>query len=197
MQAAEDAARFQAALGLEHLKVIGSTQAQNRTGSIVLVLDSKTNIITDGRVQMYIVPGEEAPASMLAALERCSRSKVIVWEKQRALFHDLADRTLYELSNGDVDALYGFLIKLRNNVQGTTMLRGTWCALRIAEGSVETISYTHILGTVVLSNAVEHVLVQLKRALIAEASPLVDPASRVHGRKRARFTVTTLAEDLV
>lgn len=197
MQAAEDAARFQTALGLEHLKVVGDPQAHNSTGSIVLVLDSKRNIITDGRVQMYIVPGEEAPAFMLAALECCSRSKVIVWEKRRAFFHDLVDRTLCELSKRDVDTLYGFLIRLRNNVQGTKMLRGTWWGLRIAEGSVETSSYTHILGTVVLSNAVEHVLVELKRALMAEASPLIDPASRVHGRKRSRFTETILGDDLV
>ena len=195
MQPAGDAARFQAALELEHINVVGEARALGSAGSIVVVLDSKTcDILLRGSKQMCIVRAEDAPEYLVAALERCGRSKVIIWHKPRARFHDLADRTLCRLAPRDVDAFCRFLLKLHNNVQGTTSLTGTWCGLRVGEASVETTSYTHILGTVVLSNAVEHVLLQLLRTLAEEASPLPDAGLSAWGRKRARFTETTAAE---
>lgn len=198
MQAAEDAARFQAVLGLEHINVVGGAQAQGSAGSIVVVLDSKTNVILNGEVQMCIVPVEEAPAYILAALERCSRSKVIVWEKPSACFHDLAKRTLCRLlTKRDLKEFCVFWLKLHNNVQSTTTLQGTWCALRIGEASVETSCYTNICGTVVLSNAVEHVLTEMLRTLAAEASPLVDAGLPVRRRKRLRITEETAGGELV
>lgn len=198
MQAAEDAARFQAALELEHINVVGEAQEHSSAGSIVVVLNSRTaDIILQGTVQMCMVPAGDVPAYILTALERCSRRKVIVWQKPRARFHDLADRTLCELTPRDVVAFCRFWLKLHNRVQRTTTLQGTWCALRIGETSVETSCYTNILGTVVLSNAVQHVLVQLLRTLAAEASPLLDAGFPLCGRKRARFTETTVEDEPV
>ena len=198
MQAAEDAARFQHALGLKQINVIRGADAQGSAGSIVVVLDSKTDdIILDGKVKMCIVSAEHTPCYILAALERCTRSKVIVWQGSRSRFQDLADRKLCELTPRDVHALCLFSLKLHHNVEGKQTLRGTWCGLHIGEGSVETSCYTHILGTVVLSKAVEHVLAELQRTLVAEATPLVDDSLPVRGRKRVRFTETTVEHELV
>ena len=194
MQAAEDAARFQAALGLKHMHVVGEAHAHSSTGSVIVVLDSKTcDLILHGKVQMCIVPAKDVPYFIVTALERCSRSKVLVWHKLPPRFLDLADRTLCRLTTREVDELCLFRLKLHNQRHGTVSLQGTWCALRFGETSVETSCYTHILGTVVLSNAVEHVLAQLLRALAEEASPLRDAGLPPSRRKRARFTETTAA----
>jgi hypothetical protein len=162
---------------------------------VVVVLDSKMcDIPLHGRVQMCMVPAEDAPDYLVTALERCGRSKVLVWQKPCARFHDLHNNTLCRLKRSDMLEFCSFWLKLHNNVHSTTNLKGTWCGLRIAETSVETSHYRHILGTVVLSNAVQHVLQQLLRTLAEEAGPLLDgslPVRVVCTRKRGRFTETT------
>lgn len=196
MQAAEDAARFQAALGLKHINVVGEAHALGSAGSIVVVLDSKKcDILLRGRVQMCIVRAEDVPAYLVTALERCSRSKVLVWQKPRARFHDLHDSTLCRLTPHDLREFCCFWLKLHNNVYSTTSLQGTWCGLRIGETSVETTCYTSILGTVVLSNDVEHVLRELLTTLEQEASPLLDTGVPARARKRALFTETIAFAD--
>jgi|SaaInlV_125m_DNA_1040241.scaffolds.fasta_scaffold22391_1 hypothetical protein len=195
MQAAGDASHFQAVLGLEHVNVVGELHAHASAGSVVVVLDSKIcDIPLHGKVQMCMVSAEDVPDYLVTALERCCRSKVLVWQKPRARFHDLHNNTLYRLKKSDMLEFCSFWLKLHNNVYSTTSLKGTWCGLRIAETSVETSHYRHILGTVVLSNAVQHVQQQLLRTLAEEARPLLDaslPARVVCTRKRGRFTETT------
>ena len=196
MQAAGEAAHLQAALGLEHINVVGEPHAHGSAGSVFVVLDSKTcDIPLHGKVQMCKVSAEHVPDYLVTGLERCSRSKVLVWQKPRARFHDLHNNTLCRLTPREMQEFCSFWLKLHHNVYSTTSLKGTWCGLRIAETSVETSQYTHILGTVVLSNAVEHVLQQLLRTLAEEARPLLDASLPARGRKRARFTETTAAPE--
>lgn len=143
MQAAEDAARFQAALGLEGINVIGGAQARGCLSGVVVVFNSKTcDIILRGRVQMFLMPAEYTPPYVLRALARCTRSKVIVWEKSNAEFKDLADRTLCRVTPRDLHSFCSFVQKLHNDVEDTMTLEGTWCGLRITETSVETSCYT-------------------------------------------------------
>lgn len=194
MHAAQDAAHFQAALELEHINVIRNEYTQSCAGVVVFVLDSKKcDIILHGKVQMCVVAAEHTPGYILAALALCSRRKVIVWKQSSAHFKDLADCTLSNLTPCDVHALCLFVKKMHNNVEDTKTLQGTWCELRIGKASVETTCYTHILGTVVLSNAVEHVLAQLRATLFGEASPRLDNVTRA----RARFTETTFEDAMV
>ena len=197
MQAAEDAARFQNALGLEHVNLVGKAHGQGRGGLVVVVLNTNTcDIILHGKVKMCIVSAADAPASVMQALARCNHRQVIVWEKASNSFKDLADCTLGRLTPQDLVSFYAFEEKLHRNVEGTMTLQGTWCELRFGEASVETCTYTHIRGTVVLSSAVEPVLAQLRRTLRAEASPLRDATTPARGLKPKGLTQTTAANEL-